>query len=130
MKIHTLEDIIRKAARCLDDAKECMFVMSHDFIIDRSYLAMYHGVQALLFTRNTATMPFTEAYIVFHQEFILTQLIAKEHGLALKRSFEKRQFSDYDYDEVSQEDAKESLDDARDFAEAVIQYLKENNHLQ
>jgi uncharacterized protein (UPF0332 family) len=130
MKNHTLTKIITKAVKCLDDAKRFMFVTGNSFIIDRSYLAMFHGVQALLFTRNTTLMSFPKAYAAFHKEFVLTQIISKEHGLALKRSFEKRQFSDYDYDEVSQEDAKESLDDAARFVEAVIQYLKENNYLQ
>jgi uncharacterized protein (UPF0332 family) len=39
----------------------------------------------------------------------------------------KRQFSDYDYDEVLEEDARESIDDAVIFVNATTQYLKENN---
>jgi uncharacterized protein (UPF0332 family) len=130
MKDHTLEDIIKKVNLCLNEARHLMSCKGYDGAISRAYFAMFHGVQALLFTRNTALMPFPEAYAAFHKEFVLTQIISKELGLALKRSFEKRQFSDYDYDIVSQEDAKESLDDAARFVEAVVQYLKENNYLQ
>ncbi|KAA6436645.1 HEPN domain-containing protein [Dyadobacter flavalbus] len=130
MNDHTLEDIVNKVKMFLNEAQHLMTCEGYYGVMSRAYYAMFHSMQALLYIRNIEAKSHKGAHNAFHKEFISTQIIAKEHGLALKRSFEKRQFSDYDYDEVSQEDAKESLDDAARFVEAVIQYLKENNHLQ
>ena len=63
-------------------------------------------------------MPFTKS------------LFSREYGLMLKSTFEKRQFGDYDYDEIFQEDANESVQAAQQFFNATILYLKNNNLLQ
>ena len=130
MNDHTLEDIIDKVNKFLNEAQHLMTCEGYHGVMNRAYYAIFHSMQALLYIKNIEAKSHKGAHNAFHKEFVLTQIISKEHGLALKRSFEKRQFSDYDYDVVSQEDAKESLDDAYDFVEAVIQYLKENNYLQ
>ncbi len=70
------------------------------------------------------------AHNALHREFVFTELFRKEVGVMLKSTFEKRQFSDYDYDEVFREDAKESLEHASRFFEETVLYLKNNNLLQ
>lgn len=51
-------------------------------------------------------------------------ILDAELSAILQRSSEKRQFSDYDYDEVFEEDARQSLDDAQYFMDVVSLYLK------
>lgn len=70
------------------------------------------------------------AHNSFHKEFILTGSISKELGISLKRTFERRQFSDYDYDDIFPEEAMQSFNNAELFLNETVLYLKENNFLQ
>jgi uncharacterized protein (UPF0332 family) len=130
MKTHSIENIIEKAADCLDDSQEFMSLKRFEGSLNRSYYAMFHCIHALLETINFSAKSHKGAHNAFHKNFILTEKLSKNYGLALKRTFERRQFSDYDYDEVSYEAARESLENANEFLQATIAYLKENNHLQ
>jgi uncharacterized protein (UPF0332 family) len=130
MKEISLSDIVGKMVGCLDDARELLELRRAEAVLNRSYYAMFHGVQALLFTINLPAKSHTGAHNAFHKEFILTELVERKLGLVLKRTFGKRQFSDYEYDEVSYKDALESFDDAEYFVKAVISFLKENNYLK
>lgn len=130
MSEHSIVNIISKASDCLDDSVLLLAEKSYDAALNRSYYAMFHSIQALLFTTNYAAKSHSGAHNAFHKHFILSQKLPRDLGLALKRTFEKRQFGDYDYDEVLFEDAEESVEDARYFFEATILYLKENNFLK
>jgi len=130
MKIYTVTDIITKAIDCFDDSTEFLAKQRYEAALNRSYYSMFHCIQALLSTINVVTKSHSGAHNAFHKEFIQTQLFSKHLGLALKRTFEKRQFGDYEYDEVQYEDAKESVEDAQNFLNATTQYLKENNFLK
>lgn len=130
MNGYTTTEILAKASDCMDDAKDLLSGDRYDAALNRAYYTMFHCIQALLSTKLIVTKSHKGAHNSFHREFILTQLFPKKLGLALKQTFEKRQFSDYDYDEVLQEDAKESVEDAAHFFEATILYLKQNNFLQ
>lgn len=130
MRSRTLDDIVSKAVDCLNDAVLLLKEKSFDAALNRSYYTMFHCIQALLFTIEFAAKSHSGAHNAFHKEFILPKLFSKDLGLALKRTFEKRQFGDYDYDEVLLEDAEESVNDAELFLNATILYLKKNNFLQ
>ncbi|MCF0059052.1 HEPN domain-containing protein [Dyadobacter sp. CY356] len=130
MKINPVDDIISKAVDCYDDSKEFLAKERYEAALNRSYYSMFHCIQALLSTVKFVAKSHSGAHNAFHKEFILTQRFSKDLGLALKRTFEKRQFGNYEYDEVLYEDAKESVDDAQKFLVATTQYLKENNFLK
>lgn len=130
MKVHSIEDIITKMVDCLDAARDLLALNRYDATLNRSYYAMFHGTQALLYSINKVTKSHTGAHNAFHKDFILTGLIEKKLGLGLKRTFEKRQFSDYEYEETSEQDAIDSFEDAEYFVHAVVKYLKQNNHLK
>ena len=130
MKVHTIEDIVAKMVDCLDAARDLLALRRYDATLNRSYYAMFHGTQALLYTINKVTRSHSGAHNAFHKEFILSGLVDKKLGLGLKRTFEKRQFSDYEYDETTEQEAVDSFSDAELFVHSVVNYLKENNHLQ
>ena len=71
-----------------------------------------------------------EAHNKFRELFMKTGLMDISSSIRLQRTFEKRQFSDCDYGEVTRSEASESAEDANHFFEAVVGYLIENNHLQ
>ena len=130
MKVHSIEDIISKMVDCLDAGRDLLSAKHYDAALNRSYYAMFHGVQALLFTIDKVTKSHTGAHNAFHKEFILTGVIEKKLGLGLKKTFEKRQFSDYEYDETSEQTAIDSFEDAEYFVHTIVNYLKQNNHLK
>jgi len=126
----TLPKIIQKFDDCLEDSRKAFNEKSYEVCVNRAYYAMFHAIQALLFASNVNSKTHAGAHNKFRELFIKTGILDLELSVVLQRSFEKRQFSDYDYDEVSAEDAKESVEDARYFVETSVLYLKENNHLQ
>ena len=130
MKVNSINDILTKAVDCFDDSNEFLVRKRYEAALNRAYYSMFHCIQALLSTVHSVTKSHSGAHNAFHKEFILTLRFSKDLGLALKRTFEKRQFGDYEYDEVLYEDAKESVYDAQKFLNATTQYLKENNFLK
>lgn len=52
MKDVSLSDIVAKMVGCLDDARELLELRRAESVLNRSYYALFHGVQALLFTIN------------------------------------------------------------------------------
>ena len=103
----------------------------YDVSLNRSYYAMIHSIQALLTSIGASlNKSHTGTHNAFHKEFIVSGIFPREHGVVLKRIFEQRQFGDYDYQEVREEDAAKGLVDSEKFVDAALQYLKENNHLK
>jgi len=130
MSKHSVYDIIEKAVDCLDDSRELLDGKRFDASLNRSYYTMFHCIQALLATINVISKSHKGSHNAFHKEFILPNQVSKELGVALKRTFEKRQFSDYDYDDVFPEEAAQSFTDAELFLKETVLYLKKNNFLQ
>jgi uncharacterized protein (UPF0332 family) len=122
--------IIKKAEVCLDDARSSYLDSSLEACVNRAYYSIFHCIQALLLVSEIETKTHVGSHNKFRELFLKTGLWDREFNTILQRSFEKRQFSDYDYDEVLQEDAKESVEDAEHFFEATVFYLKQNNFLQ
>ena len=126
----TLARILFKAQYCLESSQSSFEENFFEASVNRAYYSMFHSVQALLFASKSYAKTHSGAHSRFRELFIITGIFDKELSISLQRSFEKRQFSDYDYDEVLPEDATESIHDARLFLNATILYLKENNYLQ
>ncbi|REA58476.1 hypothetical protein DSL64_20520 [Dyadobacter luteus] len=130
MNKHSIDDIIGKAINCLDDSRDLMERKRFDASLNRSYYTMFHCIQALLSSINVVSKSHKGAQNSFHKDFILNGLLSRDLGIALKRTFEKRQFSDYDYDDIFPEEALQSLNDAELFLNETVLYLKENSFLQ
>jgi len=126
----TLARILFKAQYCLESSQSSFEENFFEASVNRAYYSMFHSVQALLFASKSFAKTHSGAHSKFREFFIKTGIFDKELSISLQRSFEKRQFSDYDYDEVLSEDAAESINDARQLLNATILYLKENNFLQ
>jgi uncharacterized protein (UPF0332 family) len=131
MREAPVESIIDKALECLKNARQCHSGEMYDVALNRAYYAMFHSIQALLSSIGASlNKSHTGTHNAFHKEFIVTGIMARDLGVALKRIFEQRQFGDYDYQEVHEEEAIEGIADAEKFVSAALQYLKENNHIK
>lgn len=87
MSIHSVEDIIEKAIDCLDDSRDLLERRRFDASLNRSYYAMFHCIQALLSSINVVSKSHKGAHYSFHKDFVLTGLISRDLGIALKRTF-------------------------------------------
>jgi len=130
MNAVTLTKILLKAQDCLESSQSSFKENFFEASVNRADYSMFHSVQAFLFVSKSYAKTHGGAHSKFRELFIKTGILDKELSVRLQRSFEKRQFSDYDYDEVLSEDALESINDARLFLSTTILYLKENNFLQ
>ena len=126
----TLTRILLKVEDCLESSQSSFDENFFEAAVNRAYYAMFNSVQALLFVSKSYVKTHSGAHNKFRELFIKTGVFDKELSTSLQRSFEKRQFSDYDYDEVLAEDAQESILDARVFFNATVLYLRKNNFLQ
>ncbi len=122
--------IMKKAADCLEHSKEDFGREAFEACVNRAYYSMFHSVHALLFVSGDQVKTHVGAHNGFRERFIKLGLMDMSLSIRLQRTFEKRQFSDYDYDEITKSEAFESVEDATYFLDSVIRYLKENNHLQ
>ncbi len=114
----------------MDESKGSYELRLYEACVNRAYYTMFHSIQALFFVSGVKTKTHTGALYKFREMYLKTGCLDVSLNIRLQRTFEKRNFGDYDYDEVAEHDALESMGDAIVFFEAVLLYLKENNHLQ
>jgi uncharacterized protein (UPF0332 family) len=122
--------IMKKAADCLDGSKGAYELGLYEPCVNRAYYTMFHSIQALLFVSGVKTKTHVGAHYKFREMYLRTGLLDVSLNAGLQRTFEKRNFGDYDYDEVAEHEAQESIVDAVKFFESALQYLKENNHIK
>lgn len=121
---------MKKAADCLEVSREDFERHLFEACVNRAYYSMFHSIHALLFISGDHAKTHAGVHNRFRELFVKTGLIDISLSIRLQRTFEKRQFSDYDYDEIMESEAFESVGDATYFFETVVRYLIENNHLQ
>ncbi|MCF2501151.1 MULTISPECIES: HEPN domain-containing protein [Dyadobacter] len=125
-----LYKIIRKVDECLDTARDSLEGAHFEAVVNRSYYAIFHSIQALLHVQGVETKTHLGAHNKFRELYIKSELMEMSLTDMLQRTSDKRQFGDYDYEEVDGAQAEEALADAEYFTKAAIHYLKQNNHLK
>lgn len=91
---------------------------------------MLYATQAVLLTRNLSTSSHRGVISTFGKEFIKTGDFTQEMGRELNRAFQKRQLGDYTHSfAISEEEAKQLLENGETFIKEVEAYLKANKFL-
>ncbi len=116
---------LEQAGNALDDAK---FLLngnrSPQSIINRSYYAMFYAALALLQKIGKVPSKHAGTISLFDTEFVLKGIFPQELSKDFHKAFELRQLSDYKIiEDASLEKAKEILNKATRFVEAVRKYL-------
>jgi len=94
-------------------------------IVNRAYYAMFYAVLALLLTIGKGSSRHSGVISLFDLHFVKTGKFSKEHSKTLHYAFELRQQGDYgEMTEIEPEDAREILQSAGEFLDAVQTYLK------
>jgi uncharacterized protein (UPF0332 family) len=127
-----MNEIIQKylnhAERAIDTADNLLINEHNLALANRSYYAIFYCICALLLTENIITKKHEGARVKFHELFVKTKRFSLEAGRMLERSFESRQSADYDMDtEITDEQAHQLLNDAREFYSLTVAYLTANS---
>ena len=93
--------------------------------INRSYYAMLTAVRALLAIEGQDFSKHAGVISYFQKEFIKTGKFDKKYSKYISQAFQIRNNVDYaDFFLVSEQDAKEQLDHAIEFVNAIADYLQ------
>ena len=118
-----VQEIMRKARKCLADAIGLLERDSPDSAASRAYYAMFNAVQAALASRGIARSKHRGVLAVFGFEFVRTGQVPKELHQALADAYEKRLLADYGEQSVPKEEAGAVIRDAEAMLQVVEQLL-------
>jgi uncharacterized protein (UPF0332 family) len=94
-------------------------------VINRSYYAMFYAVLALAVLRQQITSKHSGVLAFFDREFIKEGIFPKEMSRSFHLAFDRRQTNDYgEIFTVSEEEAKQALEEAQNFVATIEDYLK------
>jgi len=115
-----IEANLARAAESLEAAGELLENEHWDFAASRAYYAAFHASTALVLSANEEFGKHSGVIAAVHRLYVKTQKLDKRHGRALNWLFELRGVADYgETRHVPEEQARESLEKARDYVQAV-----------
>jgi len=95
--------------------------------VNRIYYAIFYAVQALAISRGKILSKHTHAISFFDKEFVKTGLFDKNMSKIVHNTFDLRLRCDYqDFIEISTEEARDFVEQAEFFSNAVKNYLGES----
>jgi uncharacterized protein (UPF0332 family) len=117
--------LIKKASRYMKSAELLLKDKDYESSISRSYYSMFYAAEAALLTKGLSFSSHKGVISGFGEHFVKAGIFPKEMARELNRAFEKRQMGDYEYTAIiSQEDAEEVLQKAKDFVGAIAHWLE------
>ena len=124
-----IETLIERAERYLKSAELLMNDGDFESTVSRTYYAMFYAVQALLLTKSLSFSSHKGVITMFGEHFIKTGIFSKDMGREINRAFAKRQLGDYTHAFIiSGDEAKQILENGKDFVVEISRYLKENKN--
>ena len=125
-----IKPLIEKAKKFINSAKVLFNIGDFDSTVSRTYYAMHHIAEAVLFTKNLKIKTHRGLISTFGQIFVKTNIFPKEIGRQLRDTFDKRLIGDYEYAiEIKKEDAEKVLKTGEDFIDKLIEYLETKNFI-
>jgi uncharacterized protein (UPF0332 family) len=119
------DPLLEKSDKFLSSAQLLLDNTDFDSSVSRSYYAMFYAAEALLMTKDLKFSSHKGVLSAFGQHFVKTGLFPKEVQRKLQKAFDERQRSDYSFQPgVNQADARQILQDAREFVDQAKKYLQ------
>ena len=120
---------LEQARTALDDAQYLLEgKRSPQSIVNRSFYAMFYSALALLQKIGKIPSKHSGVISLFDTEFVLKGIFPRELSKSFHKAFELRQVSDYkNIESVSTEDARDALEKAVVFVNALSEYLSAEN---
>ena len=116
----------------LEKAKEDLATAIIDFesghfsaSVNRSYYCIFHSIRAILALDGFDSKKHSGVIAYFREKYIKTKILDRVYSDMVGDAFEIRNNGDYvDFFIIDSEDAKEQLENAKLFIDAVESYLK------
>ena len=126
-----MNHLLYEAQLILDRAEDSLEYAETNLKLDitiiaanRAYYTMFYCINALLVTEDVVMKTHKGAQIKFRELFIKNGKLPREMSTWLSKATELRQTSDYDFtSEISEEVAKDALEDAQEFYKLTKAYL-------
>jgi uncharacterized protein (UPF0332 family) len=124
-QIDLLVSMVEKGKRALASAEKIFEDGDYDFASSRAYYAVFHFMQAALFTKELVFSKHSANITEFSKIFVKNGIFPKEFGEYVQRLFSERQIGDYSYSQkIDIEEAEDNLRIAREVCEEIEDYLK------
>ena len=120
-----------QANDCLRAAESNMESELYKDALNRSYYCIFHSIRAVLALGIYDSKKHSGIISEFHKSFIKTGKFDKRYSVVIRQSFQIRNRSDYeDFYIVAKEDVIQQINNAKDFMQAVTEYINEHDLLQ
>ncbi|RKZ19892.1 HEPN domain-containing protein [bacterium] len=120
-----IRDFIQKAEKFLITAEHALKIGDCDSCASRCYYAMFFMAEAVLLTKDLSASSHKGVISLFGEHFVKTGIFEREMGKALNDAYDKRLIGDYGIGfMVSEEEAREMLETARNFVQRLKNYLE------
>ena len=118
-------DLIAKAEKYLGTAQLTLDVGDYDTCVSRCYYAMFFMAEAALLTRGLRASSHKGVIGLFGEHFVKSGIFDRDLGKALRMAHDTRIVGDYGVGfSVGEDQARETLDRAREFVSRVKLYLE------
>lgn len=123
--MNEIRDLIEKAEKFLSTAEQALNTEDYDSCVSRCYYAMFFMAEAALLTKGLTASSHKSVISLFGEHFVKTKILERELGKALNDAYDKRLVGDYGVGfTVTDQQAKDLLETARNFVQKLKNYLK------
>jgi uncharacterized protein (UPF0332 family) len=123
--VKEIRDFTEKAEKFLVTAEQALNTGDYDSCVSRCYYAMFFMSEAVLLTKGLSASSHKGVIRLFGEHFIKTEVFERNLGKALNDAYDKRLVGDYGVGfTVTEQQAKDLLETARNFVQKLIEYLQ------
>ncbi len=119
-----LQSLVERARRSLRSARNILDDGDHDFAMSRAYYAMFYAATAALLFQGITRSKHSGVIAAFSQHLVKPGKIAAEHQRTLQVAFRDRSAGDYAGVFPSREEVERRLEEAGNFLQAVVDFLR------
>lgn len=129
-KQQEIQKYLEKAEQALEISRQ---LLEEDYLpdaISKAYFAMFYAANAALRTQDIVVSKHSAVIAEFGKAYAKTGLIDPKLHRALIDAFDERQEADYNvFLELEEKEARQRVEDAQAFIEAVRSYLQHQRHI-
>lgn len=123
MSREEIQSLLDRARRSLRSARNLLEDGDHDFAVARAYYAVFYAATAALLVRDIKRTKHVGVIAAFGQHLVKAGPLTPAHQKMLQAAFRDRIEGDYAGTFPSREDVEHRLEEARQFVEAVADFL-------
>ena len=116
--------LMSRAFESMEAANELLLNRHYGFSAARAYYAMFYAAEAALLHRDLQFAKHSAVISFFNKEFVKSGVFPAKMSASIRNAHGTRITGNYGPGEVSEEEAREVLAEAKDFVSEVSRYLR------